>query len=481
MKKFTFLLGLFMIALIASPQNKKNLQMKIQQVHEKLSDISQKTTLVSNLISKRSLKSESNVKSAVATLKLDSTVTRILNVGSQAWQNDYNEEYIYDSELKNTFWLTKEWNLTTKTWDVSSKIELAYDNSDRINSILMHEGDSLSRIIVFYNPEGMQDSINWYSTENAGVTWTLFAKTINHYNAAKQLTNSDMWFSDEGNLVLSSTVYTYTASGKIRTSSTSLEIEDFELPSSKTEYSYDSLDRLTTVENSGLNYSTFELEKTSHTTYQYNNSGDISVEINSNWNGTSWINDNKTDYEYNTARDISVATYSKWNGDTWIADSKKEYTYGTTNFSNVAFPSYNFIVDILSSFIGLFGMEESTDVSYNKAITGINSFEMQNGSWKNTEKTVFYYSAATSTSIEETSNTLFTAYPNPASNSVNFSWKANYESLSLEMYQITGAKVIEQTTYPGKPVSISKLENGIYFFKLLNGQQLIHTGKLIKE
>jgi hypothetical protein len=106
---------------------------------------------------------------------------------------------------------------------------------------------------------------------------------------------------------------------------------------------------------------------------------------------------------------------------------------------------------------------------------------MINASWKNTGKTTFYYSGGTSTNITEFENSVVNVYPNPASESVNFSWKDNDEALSLQIYQITGAKVIEQTVYSGKPVSISQLENGVYLYKLLNGQQNVKTGKMIKR
>ena len=487
MKNFTlFLLFLafIMLTFVANSQNKDDLLNKFQQAHEKNSKIIQKAAHFSRILKAHTSNGELlPFKSAAAKQKLDSTISTTMNAETHLWQNDYKDEFLYDSELKNTTLIGKEWNLSNNAWNVVSDTELGYDNSDRINSVLMNEGDSLIRFLIFYNPGGMQDSVNWYSTENAGVSWNLFAKTINQYNTAKQLTKADIQFSDEdGNLVLISTVYTYTGTGKISTSNTSYVMEGFELPSSKTEYSYDGSDRLITVENSASNNGfPPTLVKSTRTMYQYNSSGNISVEINSTWNGTSWIDVDKTDYNYNTSTDVSDAIYSNWNGTAWIADSKEEFTYGTTNFSDVVFPSYEFIANIFSSFVGFIGNEESTDFFFNKIPTVINSFQMLNANWTNTDKTVYYYSSGTSTNIDESSNTLFNVYPNPASNSVSFRWKGNYDNLTLEMYQITGVKALEQIAYPGRLVSISKLENGIYFFKLLKGQQVVHTGKLIKE
>jgi len=452
MKKFTFILAILLITCVLNAKNSSDWRNNFPFIKERISKITQRTTVLSKLLERQSINQESFLKSAATKQKLDSTVSRVLNTETQTWQNDYKDEFNYDSEWKNTLWLSKEWNLATKKWETLDKTELGYDNQKRVNSMLMYSLDSItkiltknSKILVYYNSGGMQDSTIWYSTKTTGTTWIMDMKQIYYYNTSKQLIKTDVWSLDEekGDFALSMKVaYTYTPEGKIKTSSTNFIMEGVEMLWTKTEYNYDTSGKLTSSENWSLSFSTFVLEKNSRTAYQYNSSGDVSVD-----------------------------TYSTWNGTTWIDDEKDESSYSTTNFSDVIFPSY----------LSIFGMNGTSGFSYNKAITGINTFQMLNGSWKNTDKTTFYYSSATSTNITEIENTLFSVYPNPASEQVNFSWKGNYESLSLEMYLITGAKVMEQITFSGKPVSISKLKNGIYFFRLLNGQQTLHAGKLIKK
>jgi hypothetical protein len=265
-------------------------------------------------------------------------------------------------------------------------------------------------------------------------------------------------------------VYTYTASGKIKTSTTNIVDGADEMPLTIIEYFYDGADRLTSREYSRLNFFTFAFEKSTRDSYQYNASGQVTVEISSTWNGATWVNMDKYESAYNAAGDESVYITSIWNGNSWVQTEKDENTYSTTNFSEVALPAIFY----------LFGVNEA-DFALSKAITLINSFEMINASWKNTGKTTFYYSGGTSTNIMEYENSVISVYPNPASESVNFSWKGNAETLSLQIYQITGAKVIEQPVYSGRPVTISHLENGVYLYKLLNGQQNVKTGKMIKR
>ena len=490
MKKFTLLLVMLMISFGLSAKDSSDLQKKIQQNQEKFSAITRLSARLNSLAKLNG--SEVKLKSAAATQKLDSTLNRVLNEETQLWQNDYKDEYLYDAELKSTAWVEKEWNLASNTWEIFSKTEMGYDNNDRINSMLMYESDELtqvlkkvSKFLIYNDLEGMQDSLIMYSSEDDGATWVLDMKQINYYNDANQLIKTDFWGMDEdsGELMLSMNIVNiYTASGKIDTSSVNVVEEGDEMLMSITEYKYDGSEKLTSIEYSTVNwFTTGVMEKSSRTAYQYNASGGRTAEINSKWNGTSWVDEDKTEYTYNAAGDVSVEIESTWNGTAWEEKWKDENTYGTTNFSDVAFPQIDFIMDIFSSFLNLMGIQESFDFSYIKVITGVNSFEMVNGSWKNTEKTAFYYSGGTSTNISEFENSVVNVYPNPASEAVNFSWKGNHEALSLQIYQITGAKVIEQTVYSGRPVSISHLENGVYLYKLLNGQQNVKTGKMIKR
>lgn len=453
MKKFTLFLSLLFLAFFADAQHNTTAINKLQKIHQKNLRNLQKTESVSYLLKVNSADRESlTMKSAAAKQKLDSTVTRVLNAETQAWQFDIKDEFIYDSNLKNTAWLSKEWNPATKKWDILIKTDLGYDSHNRVNSMIMSERDTLnneivpySKMVIYYNSEGMKDSTLSYYTEDAGVHWLYDLRQVNYYNASKKLIKLDVWALDEelGELILSMNVmYTYTASGSIKTSTTNYIMDGEEIPWSKTIYNYDGSGILTSTEDWDLNFMTFTLEKTSRNSYQYNAAGDVSVD-----------------------------TYSSWNGVSWVDEEKDESTYNSTNFTEVVFPA----------FIGLLGFGDTQEFDYYKLITGTNTFDMINGSWKNTEKMVFYYSGGTSTNIDENGANIFSVYPNPATNLVSFRWKGNYDNLTLELYQITGAKALVQLTFPGELISISKLENGIYFFKLLNGQQVVHTGKLIKE
>jgi hypothetical protein len=100
--------------------------------------------------------------------------------------------------------------------------------------------------------------------------------------------------------------------------------------------------------------------------------------------------------------------------------------------------------------------------------------------WVATDRTVFYYSDEISTSAPEKHLTELMVYPNPASDHVFVKWDG-FRQLSLEVYQVTGAKTMEVLVSPGQKISISNLQRGIYIYKLLNNSHVVHSGKLIKK
>jgi hypothetical protein len=484
MKKFTFLFVFVVIAFAVSAKNNNVVQEKIEQNHEKYLKFSEMLKQVEMLSSSKSM----HLKSATAKLKLDSIVSWSLNLGNDTWNYDYKDEYFYNSALQNNSWLNKEWNLVSKSWNIESKVELEFDNKGLVTTMQMYDreedtGELLlsGKFMIFYNSEELQDSALMYFADNEGDPLVLTMKQIRHYNAAKQLEKTDVWTTDdegEGtDMILSQTIVnTYYGSGKIKMITTNFFLEGEEVPFTINEYTYDNSGYLSSKISSTLSFLSLSMEYTDSYTYKYNGSGKVKEEIYSVWEG-AWVNKEKTDAEFNSAGDVSVETYSEWVAGAWKMLEREEFTYGSVNFSDIVLPYFFGAFDL----VFMMDIDDNDEINFNKQPTGITSYEMLNGDWKNTGKTTIYYSSGSSTNIIETDNANFAVYPNPATESVSFSWKGNYEILTLELYQVTGARVLEQITSSGKSVSISNLGNGVYLYKLMDGPKLIKTGKLIKN
>lgn len=451
MKKFTFIPAVLLIAFLASGQNQPELQRKILHAEAKFALLTEKAAVITNqpgIFETLSVNKKVELKNAATTQKLDSTVSRILNLETELWHNDWKDEFIYNSEMKASVLLEKEWVIASQAWKTINRTELSYNNQGRISSMTISTLDEQSqemitdyKIEAFYNATGNLDSALHYipgTTE----TWVLESKQIYHYNAAGKLVEMEFLSIEEGETETLSYIYTYNASGKLETSSMVIYDEEEEFIFYKTLYSYDTSGKRTSSEFWSIDFFTFTLEKNSRTEYEYNTSGDVTVETSSNWNKTT---------------------------ETWDEDEREVYTYGNINFSDVAFPYY----------AQIFGNNDEFGTTFNKAPVESNLFEMIDGNWKNTDKTFFYYSGGIPTNIFLPEQARILMYPNPASDRVSFTWDGNLERLNLQIFQITGTKILERELTSNEQVSITDLNRGIYFVKLNNGKQEVYSGKLL--
>jgi hypothetical protein len=451
MKKFTFLIAnLISISTATNAQIDDGKQKRLQQIQEKFYRYIRQTKYLASFSILSDKSPEITLKNRVATPKLDSIITMILGQDEETWQNDMKEIFIYDQELKNTEYIEKEWDAAAQTWSTYSRIEIEYDDK-KINYLVFYSRDEeteellpKNKIEAFYNAEGKLDSVLQYISGNND-TWDLAGKQNLSYNQSGKLTQIDILMIGEDEDVNMRIIYSYNSSGYLETTSTSL-IREQELLISETYYIYDGTGKRTSDETWNINYTTFTLEKSSRTDYEYNDSG------------------------------ILRATYSNWNSttETWEEEQKDEYTYSDTDFSNIAFPG-------LFQFYSYMYTEEDDLVfkSFHKAITQIDGFEMVNSNWKNTERTSFYYSEDVSSNTDIYKNNSVVMYPNPSSEWITFRWNKNYEQLLLEIYKVTGAKIMERPVFSDSPVPVHQLDNGIYLFKLLNEKNTVHSGKLI--
>lgn len=89
-------------------------------------------------------------------------------------------------------------------------------------------------------------------------------------------------------------------------------------------------------------------------------------------------------------------------------------------------------------------------------------------------------------SLNELTNSTLSLFPNPVTNTLNFTLNDNSSFITMEILDVTGEKVKtvkyinqENGTY-NNSIDISDLKNGLYFFKFSNDKQQI-TRKIIKK
>lgn len=461
MKKFTLILALVTFAISGFAQTSAAWQNKIQKQKAKNELALKQIAMLSNLsgISTNSTSDPYSQLKSAGKQKLDSIVSWESDDSPSGWKYDEKVIYEYDNQMRTLRWLENDWKDDTKMWKTEDKTEFAYGTDGKLSSMIMFSTDDVSGQLIpytktelYYKPDGKVDSLLSYSDEPKG-TWTLDVKQYYHYDASGRMIRWELWMiqDDEDEPNFGAWIkggifkFEYDSSGRIVKQESFYEIEGDEIIFARTVHVYNTSGQLESSEDWSLNFLTFLLEKNELTTYQYNTEGDISVEIDSKWDAT---------------------------GQKWVEEYKYENTYGTLSSSDVIYPNN----EVLFLAIG-----DPSIKMPNKAVASDKTFEKVGGNWVQTDKSTYYYSAASSTLIDELAKPSLSFYPNPASENITLQWKDKYVSLNLQVFQINGAKVLDKIVYSDEKVSVAHLVKGMYLLKLLDGRENVYTGKLVKN
>lgn len=455
MKKFTSLLIILLFASVVNAQETQRLRHKNEKMQEVLTRFSMHTKSFSPnhfLLTSDSWK-VALLKNAVTRQKLDSVLYHEYVQESGVWQNLWKDEYQYNSELKNTTWIEKEWDSGSETWAATEKVNIDYTEDGKVNAMDIYTPDEttgnliyLNRTVVYYSPEGLTDSVVHYRNVVAMINWEVESKEIYHYNEAGQPERIEITSREEDEegvyYMVMALVFTYNYTGQISILSMYIIDSEMQLLFSETKYMYDDSGRLTANEVSAMDFFTAEFGPVSRTEYEYNSAGDVEVETFSSWDSTT---------------------------EEWYAEQKSEYTYTNMLYSEVVYPSY----------LHFWGVYDQTDI-YNHAISEIITSSNNEGEWSLSDRTLFYYSAGTTTGVADYTKAAVSVYPNPASDNITLRWDGD-ETLRLEVYHITGAKAMEMRVASGMKIPVSTLNEGVYVLKLLKDNQTIYAGKLVKR
>lgn len=396
------------------------------------------------------------LKNAAALQKLDSTIYRELDQNSGIWHNIWKDEYSYNTYPAVMGYMEKEWDKQEAKWKVLNWTEIdnnenglpeTYTTWTTANSI---SGELIaeSKLTAHYSNSGVLDSILFWSY-SPSATWVLESSMYYYYLGTGKIDKIEMIMleEDEGEIYETVMVYQFGYDGQQRQISTVVSIiaDDEEIIYSRTDYTWGSSGKITSYENSSLSFFTFTMEKTTRTELQYNQAGDVSVETESSWNSTA---------------------------NAWELSEKQEYGYGNINSSDVVFPN------LLA--IG-FGAGIEIVNQFSKAPTSVNTFERVDNNWLNTGKTTFYYSGGTPTGLEEPFISDTGVYPNPFTDRLYFHWSDKSTELKVEVYSISGKRMIEQFVTPDNPIDTRHLPGGTYLYRLTEDGRLMGSGKLVRR
>lgn len=241
-------------------------------------------------------------------------------------------------------------------------------------------------------------------------------------------------YNDEGRQILME-VYDWSNNPVSKTES-SYEIKDGNLFRTDIEYISDP-----SVNTPWLTESKIE------TTYDENENEILSIEYSWEYDDNSWqpITKIESTYDENGNEILYVESTWDYSLDDWDYESKGEYVYGEddqTLSAKIYYWNYNM------------------------------------GYWVHHLNMTCYYS--TYTGIEPVINeAAVSVFPNPASDYIKISLPDNSVSdIVVGIYDISGRKLLEQTTLTGNPVMINSLTTGMYFYQV-KSEGKTYKGKLL--
>jgi hypothetical protein len=231
---------------------------------------------------------ENALKSATAKQKLDSVVTKALDLASSTLINDWKDEYIYNSKSELTGYWEKEWVKELASWQIAGKTEFEYNAKGMPTSMTFSSTDNPtkqllpeSRTLIYYNNSDKTDSLITMSKDE-NQQWIKDSKSVYTYNAAGKVSKIVMEATeeDEGEVYITKMTYTFTYDSSNRLTRMVLAISDDEdeIIFSTTDNTWNTSGQLTIQEVSTLSFFTFTLQKSNRTEIQYNANGDISLE-----------------------------------------------------------------------------------------------------------------------------------------------------------------------------------------------------------
>ncbi len=195
----------------------------------------------------------------------------------------------------------------------------------------------------------------------------------------------------------------------------------------------------------------------------YNLNKKISTEVKKVWNDEkkAWENDIKWDYDYN---DGSTVITNYWDKE------KKEWIPKTF---------YKFVLDSQGrTVLGLrkkWNIEESKWINKTKNVREYDNFNhlINNynfgwyvNNWILVSKRHYFWSKFNTNNTDELTDDGFVLFPNPAVNVLNLSYDLNKSVGKLNIYSLSGNKVLEISSPSYDKIDISQLVSGVYVLRI---------------
>jgi hypothetical protein len=96
-------------------------------------------------------------------------------------------------------------------------------------------------------------------------------------------------------------------------------------------------------------------------------------------------------------------------------------------------------------------------------------------------KSYFYYTKTSSLSTNSVELNSFSIYPNPTKGYLKINSSESFINPFFELYDIKGSKIFSKPFNFSEPIDVNGLKPSIYLYKIIDGNEVKQSGKVIKE
>lgn len=345
-------------------------------------------------------------------------------------------------------WLT--WDIASSQWINSGKWEMVFDEDGMLIQETVYDWDAGgsqwlvgAQFDMTYDDGGMLLTELWYFWDEDSAKLVLTYKDEYLYESGILNTwNEYLWEEGDWGLIFR-TFYYYSPEGNLIEEFTQgLTSNEEWIDYSRFLYTYDEDDNLIMEEVWDFDWSTNVMVLLWQYHYVWDADGNMTEQVDKSWvegvkKGTNvWENTLKSEWTFNkdfTLDDLYVPY--------WFQDIE------SLTFLNMPI-----------SETGYFYANEAWVLDF--------------------KQTAYYSDFDGSTGINELEEFRVSVFPVPASENLTFSWEDQFTRLNLELYDLTGKRVISRSVDNNEAIGMGQLSGGLYLYKLSNGKALIHSGKI---
>ncbi len=412
---------------------------------------------------------------------------------SNKWVNYIKEEMVYDTNNNKVEYHKYMWDDYNKVWDYTWKEEKTYNSSERILSDVSYKWNSDSNRMVYnyqytysYDTNGNEILKVKDVWDNANNQWVQDYKKENSYDAdtnhLSEITYS--WNADSSKWIGNTKdAYNYNANNYI----TKREYYTWNTDSAdwrylfKEDYTYDANGKLIEYLKNSWNYDSLKLAKDMKYEYlNYDSGGHVTHFRSYLWDADSayWKNYTKRFYEYDSANNLTLEESYIWDGVTyhWKGFGKEEriydhqgdltfmaiYDWDDVNKQWIGYTKREFIYDYSCSAKELIANTKYSSMTVDNKIDRLTIYQYKNDNWQLGVDYIYHY---TSLGVNDTPQEYaegLQIYPNPADDYLMIATGNDEETLTIELYNIQGSKVLQREITGNSRLAVGHLNKGSY-------------------